>query len=44
MLFFTNNKFGEACNYHNESFKTPFAVKEITNLKDEMDNISTQKY
>ena len=30
MLFFTNvqiNKFGEACIYHNEPFKTPVAVK-----------------
>ena len=40
MLFFTkfeNNKFGEACNYHNEPLKTPVAVKGIINLKDEMD-------
>ena len=40
MLFFTNfenNKFAEACRYHKELFKTPMAVKEIINLKDEMD-------
>ena len=46
MLLFTNfenNKFGEACNYHNEPFKTPVAVKEIMNLKDEMDKFITHK-
>ena len=46
MSFFTNfenNKFGEACSYHNESLKTPVAVKEMFNLKDERDKIITQK-
>ena len=40
MLFFTNfenNKFAEACSYHKELFKTPMALKEMINLKDELD-------
>ena len=47
MLFFTNfkeNKFGEACSYHNEPFKTPVPAQEIINVKDETDKIINQKY
>ena len=47
MLFFTNfdiKKFGDSCSYHNEPFKTPVALREMKNLKDELDKIITQKY
>ena len=39
-----NNKFDEVWSYHNKPFKIHVAVKEIINLRDEMNNIITQKY
>ena len=47
MLFFAkfeNNKFDEASSYHTKPFKVHVAVKEMINLRDEMDTIITQKY
>ena len=47
MLLFAkdgNNKFDEAWSYHNKPFKVHVAVKEMNNLRDEMDTIITQKY
>ena len=38
---FGNNKFDEASSYHT---KVHVAVKEMINLRDEMDTIITQKY
>ena len=46
MLFFAkfgNNQFDEASSYHTKQFKVHVAVKEIINLKDEMDKIITHK-
>ena len=47
MLFFAklgNNQFDEASSYHTKQFKVYVAVKEMINLRDEMDTIITQKY
>ena len=47
MLFFAkfgNNIFDEASSYHTKQFKVHIAVKEMINLRDEMDTITTQKY
>ena len=47
MLFFAkfgNNQFDEASSYHTKPFKVHVAVKEMNNLRDEMDTIITQKY
>ena len=47
MLFFAkfgNNQFDEASSYHSKPFKVNVAVKEMINLRDEMDTIITQKY
>ena len=47
MLFFAkfeNNKFDEASSYHTKPFKVHEAVKEMINLRDEMDTIITHKY
>ena len=47
MLFFAtfgNNQFDEASNYHTKQFKVHMVVKEMINLRDEMDTIFTQKY
>ena len=47
MLFFAkfeNNQFDEASSYHTKRFKVHVAVKEMINLRDEMDTINTQKY
>ena len=47
MLFIAqlgNSKFDEALSYHTKQFKVHVAVKEITNIRDEMDSIITQKY
>ena len=47
MLFFAkfgNNQFDEASSYHNKPFKVNVAVKEMINLRDEMDTTITQKY
>lgn len=47
MLFFAkfgNNQFDEASSYHTKQFKVHMAVKEMINLRDEMDTIITQKY
>ena len=47
MLFFAkfrNNQFDEASSYHSKQFKVHVAVKEMINLRDEMDTIITQKY
>ena len=47
MLLFTkfgNNKFDEASRYHSKTFKVHVAVKELINLRDEMDTSITQKY
>ena len=46
MLFFAkfgNNQFDEASSYHTKQFKVYVAVKEMINLRDEMDKIITQK-
>ena len=46
MLFlakFGNNQFDEASKYHTKQFKVHVAVKEIINLRDEMDTIIAQK-
>ena len=47
MLFFAkfgNNQFDEASSYHTKQFNVHMAVKEMVNLRDEMDAIITQKY
>ena len=47
MLFFAklgNNQSDEASSYHIKQFKVQVAIKEMINLKDEMDTITTQKY
>ena len=47
MLFFAkfgNNQFYEASSYHTKQFKVHMVVKEMINLRDEMDTIITQKY
>ena len=47
MLFFAkfgNNQFDEASSYHSKPFKVNVAVKEMINLRDEMDTTITQKY
>ena len=47
MLFFAkfgNNKFDEASSYHTKPFKVHVPVKEMNNLREEMDKIITQKY
>ena len=47
MLFFAkfgNNKFYEASSYSTKPFKVHVAVKEMNNLRDEMDTNITQKY
>ena len=47
MFFFAkfgNNQFDEASSYHTKQFKVYVAVKEMINLRDEMDTIITQKY
>ena len=47
LLFFAkfgNNKFDEASSYHTKQFKVNVAVKEMINLRDEMDTIITQIY
>ena len=41
---FANNQFDEASRYHTKQFKVHVAVKEIINLRDDMDTIITQKY
>ena len=46
MLLFTkfgNNKFDEASRYHTKPFKVHVAVKEMINLRDEMDATIIQK-
>ena len=47
MLFFAkfeNNQFDEASSYHAKQFKVHVVVKEMINLRDEMNTIITQKY
>ena len=47
MLFFAkfvNNRFDEASSYHTKPFKIHVSVKEMINLRDEMDTIIIQKY
>ena len=47
MLFFAkfgNNQFDESLSYHTKQFKVHVAVKEMINLRNEMDTIITQKY
>ena len=39
-----NNKFDEASSYQTKPFKVHVAVKEMNNLKDEMNTIITKKY
>ena len=41
---FGNNKFDEASSYHTKPFKVHVTVKEIINLRDEMDTIITHKF
>ena len=41
---FGNNQFDEASSYHTKPFKVHGAVKEMNNLREEMDKIITQKY
>ena len=41
---FGNNKFDKASSYHTKPVKVHVAVKEMNNLRDEMDTIITQKY
>ena len=41
---FGNNQFYEASSYHTKQFKVHVAVKEMINLRDEMDTIISQKY
>ena len=47
-MFFIRNiekyNFEEASSFHNKSFKTPVAVKEMINIKDAMYKIITLKY
>ena len=46
MLFFAkfgNTKFDEASSYHTKPFKVHVAVKEMNNVRDEMDTINIQK-
>ena len=38
------NMFDEASSYHTKPFKVHVDVKEMINLKDELDTIITQKY
>ena len=42
-VFAKNNRFGEACSYYNEPYKTAVAVKEIINLKYENDKSFPQQ-
>ena len=41
---FANDQFDEASSYQTKQFKVHVAVKEMINLRDEMDTIITQKY
>ena len=47
MLFFAkfgNNQFNEASSYHTKQFKVHVVLKDMINLRNEMDTIITQKY
>ena len=47
MLFFAkfgNDQFDEASSYHAKQFKVHVVVKEMINIRDEMNTIITQKY
>ena len=47
MLFFAkfgNNQFDEASCHHTKQFKVHVAVKEMINLRDEVNTIITQKF
>ena len=41
---FGNNQFDEASSQHTKQFKVHVAVKEMINLRDEMDTIITHKF
>ena len=42
-VFAKNNRFGEACSYNNEPFKTTVTVKEMINLKYDIIKVSHKK-